>query len=92
MYEQATREEIEAYSVKLTQMSTEAWELVDEGEATSGWAWYRTFRASVDEKAIFGSYGSGPKGSYVLLLKTTDEDLRVHQEGYWDWCASIQLH
>jgi|TARA_Y100000310_G_scaffold342703_1_gene447012 hypothetical protein len=89
---QATPEEIETYGVKLTKISTDAWEVVDEGEESLGWIWYRTVRSSVNGKAIFGGYGTGSKGSYMLLVKTTDEDLKVHQEDYWNWYRSISLH
>ena len=90
MDSQATQAEIETYGERLTAISTDVWLLVDEGE-TAGWTWFRVVSASMDNNAIIGVYGVGPKGSYFVLAKTTDEDFRVHLAAYQHWSESIRI-
>jgi len=40
---------------------------------------------------LFGVYGTGPKGSYLILLQTTVKDYEEHKADYRKWYDSITL-
>jgi hypothetical protein len=84
-------EEIEAYGVKLTGIPEDDWKEIGKGEDDNGWTWYRTVEATKGGTLIFGGYGVGPKGSYLLLLKTTVADYDAHKADYKKWYGSIKL-
>ncbi len=48
-------------------------------EATSGGRLY------------IGDYGTGPSGSYLLLLETTESDYNAYRSDYVAWYESITL-
>ena len=56
-----------------------------------GWGRYRTFRATSGSKLVFGGYGVGPKGNYLLYLETTPADYNEHKADYDKWYESIRL-
>ena len=89
--ELATPTRLESMGARLAEIAFESWEILDEGEETAGWKWYRTFRASMMGESIFGVYGTGANGSYILLVKTSEEDLRIHGLAYTKWFESIML-
>ena len=68
-----------------------SWEVIDEDEDTSGWTWYRKFRAVIHGDSFFGGYGVGTKGSFVFLVKTSDADFATHRTDYTKWFESITL-
>ena len=83
-------EEIEAFGVKETGISADRWEQIDSGEG-DGWKWYRTVQATSGDKTVFGGYGVGPKGSYLILLRTTPADFEAHRADYAEWYESVEL-
>lgn len=89
--EQATAEEIEKVGVKLTGLPASAWKTIDKGEKSHGWNWYRTVEASQGGTLVFGGYGTGPKGSYLLVLQTTETDYAAYKADYKAWYESITL-
>jgi hypothetical protein len=89
--EWATPEEIEAVGVKLTGIPASAWTQINEGKNQAGWKWYRTVEAIRGGKLIVGDYGTGPKGSYLILLETTESDYEENKAAYKTWYQSIQL-
>jgi hypothetical protein len=89
--EQATPEEIEAVGVKLTGIPASAWTQINEGENQGGWKWYRTVEAVRNGKLIVGDYGTGPKGSYLIILQTTVSDYEENKADYKTWYQSIRL-
>ena len=40
---------------------------------------------------VFGAYGVGAKGNYLLYLETTPADYNAHQADYEKWYESIRL-
>lgn len=88
--EQASAEEIEKYGVGITQISTDSWKVIDSGSG-SGWQWYKTVKAQSGIHTIYGGYGVGDKGSYLVLVKTTQADYDEHEADYIKWYESIQL-
>jgi len=90
--EKATPEEIERVGVKLTGIPSSAWKTINKGENEAGWIWYRTVEASKNGKLILGDYGTGSKGSYLLILQTTEDDYDEYESDYEYWYQSIRLH
>lgn len=89
--EWASAEEIERFGVEVTGIPDEKWTEIDRGEG-HGWKWYRTVKATQGSKLVFGGYGTGPKGSYLLLLVTTPSDFNEYRADYDTWYESIRLH
>src|SRR3954466_11116940 len=87
----ATAEEIEAYGAEVSGISEENWEKIDEGKSDRGWTYYRTYEAKHGNTVVFAGLGSGPKGSYILMLKTTADDVAKHEAEYKKWYASLKL-
>ena len=84
-------EAIEAEGVRLTKIPADEWTVVDEGAGVRGWTWYKTVLARDETSVVYGGYGVGPKGSYLLVLTTTPEDYEAHKPDYRAWYASILL-
>ena len=83
--------ELDTLRAKLADWPQMSWKVIDEDEDTSGWTWYRTFRAAIHGDSFFGGYGVGAKGSYVFLVKTSDADFVTHRTDYAKWFESITL-
>lgn len=88
--DQATAEEIENFGVAVTGIPADSWVQIDEGSG-NGWKWYKTVKATRGSKVLFGGYGTGPKGSYLLLIETTESDFRDDRSDYQTWYDSIRL-
>lgn len=82
--------DIEAFGVSVTGIPAARWTLIDEG-AGNGWKWYRTVSAKEGSKQVFGGYGVGPRGSYLLILVTTPEDFGAYRSDFDAWYESIKL-
>jgi hypothetical protein len=89
--EPESAQDIENFGVKLTGIPGEAWTEIDKGSG-NGWKWYRTVQATQGAKLVFGGYGVGPKGSYLLILVTTPSDFKEHRAEYEKWYHSIRLY
>mgnify|MGYP003335235192 CR=1 FL=1 len=89
--EQATAAEIEAVGLKITGIPASKWTTINSGKNQNGWKWYETVEASQGDTLIVGDYGTGPSGSYLLLLRTTSSDYRAHKADYISWYNSIRL-
>jgi hypothetical protein len=87
----ASDDEIEKFAVDVVGIPREAWTLIDAGKMKKGWIRYHTVKAMKGSKLVFGGYGVGPKGSYLLYLETTPADFREHEADYEKWYASIEL-
>jgi len=87
----ASAEDIEKFGVKFTKIPDDAWTEIDKGSG-NGWKWYKTVKAAKGSKLVFGGYGVGPKGSYLLILVTTPADFKEHQADYQKWYKSIRLY
>jgi hypothetical protein len=84
-------EEIERYAVKLTGVPDRHWKEIDKGENVHGWRWYQSVLATRGDVALVGGYGTGPKGSYLLILKTTRSDYEAHRADYDKWYRSLRI-
>jgi hypothetical protein len=88
----ASDEEIEKFAVRTIGIPASAWTQVDQGKNQRGWTRYYTFRATQGSKLVFGGYGAGPKGSYLLYLETTAADFNAYRADYDKWYESIKLN
>ena len=43
-------------------------------------------------QVLYGGYGAGPRGSYVVLVRTTPADFEAHRSDYLAWYDSVRLH
>lgn len=83
--------DIEKYALGIIGMPAASWTKVDSGNNQRGFQRYRTFRASDGSKLVFGGYGVGAKGNYLLYLETTASDYNAHKSDYDKWYQSIRL-
>ena len=88
---QETDAAIENYALGVIGIPAGAWTRIDQGTNERGWNRYRTFRATVGSKLVFGAYGVGAKGNYLLYLETTAADYAAHRADYEKWYESIRL-
>jgi hypothetical protein len=91
MGEQAAAAEIEAFAVKQTGVDAKLWKEVDSGKG-HGWNWYKTVKATDGKIVVFGGYGTGPRGTYLVLLRTTAADYAAHEADYTTWYGSVKLN
>lgn len=89
--ERATPNELERVGVAVTGIPASGWKQINEGERESGWNWYRTVEASDGRTLALGDYGTGPRGSYLLILVTTERDYVDDEDDYITWYESIRL-
>jgi hypothetical protein len=90
--EKASPEDIEKVGVNLTGIPDSAWKTINKGENQGGWIWYRTVEAEKNGKLVIGDYGAATKGSYLILLETTESDYQENKDDYQTWYHSIQFH
>lgn len=89
---QPTDAEIEKFAVQTIGIPASEWTKVDQGRNSNGWNRYRTFEATKGAKLVFGAYGVGSKGAYLLYLETTPADFNAYRADYNAWYNSIRLH
>jgi hypothetical protein len=87
----ASDDEIEQYALRVIGIPAISWTQVDSGKNQRGWIRYYTFRATSGSKLVFGGYGVGPKGNYLLYLETTASDYNAYKADYDKWYESIRL-
>ena len=88
---QETAAEIEKFGVLVTGIPGSAWTVIDSGSG-HGWSWYKTVKAEQGGKLVYGGYGVGPRGSYLILVKTTAADYAQYRDDYEDWYHSVKLN
>jgi hypothetical protein len=87
-----SNEDIERYAIGLIGVPAGAWVKVDQVQNTRGWERGYVFRANVGSRLLFGMYGVGPKGNYLLYLDTTPEDYATYKADFDRWYESIRLY
>lgn len=88
---QESDDEIEKFALRTIGLPASAWKQIDQGKDSNSWARYRTFQATQGSKLVFGGYGVGPKGNYLLYLETTPVDFKEYRADYDKWYESIRL-
>ena len=86
-----SNDDIEKYAVNLIGVPAGAWVKVDQVQNTRGWERGQVFKANVGSRLLFGMYGVGAKGNYLLYLDTTPDDYMNHKKDYDKWYESIRL-
>jgi hypothetical protein len=87
----ATDEEIEKFAVQTIGIPAGGWSQIEEGKERNGWNRYRIFQATQGSKLVFGAYGVGLKGNYLLYLETTPADFKEHRADFDKWYRSIRV-
>jgi hypothetical protein len=90
--ERATPEDIERFGVRATGVPANRWKQVDQGQNRNGWSWWRVVEATDGVTLLFGGYGVGPKGSYLVLVRTTVQDYQEYKADYRKWYDSITVY
>ena len=86
-----SNDDIEKYALNLIGVPAAMWVKVDQVQNTRGWERAQVFKANVGSRLLFGMYGVGPKGNYLLYLDTTPDDYMNHKKDYDKWYESIRL-
>ena len=89
---QATAEEIEKVGIKVSGIPEKYWKVIDKGEKKGAWKWWQTVEASDGHNLVFAGYGTGPKGSYLCFVKTTETDYNENKADYRKWYDSVTLY
>lgn len=82
---------IETFGAVVTGIPFKQWKIIDKGEGKNGFEWYKAARAQKGKHVVFGLYGVGPRGSYLLVLRTTQKSLARDKEAYLRWYRSIKV-
>jgi hypothetical protein len=89
--EQVPRETIEAFGVGITKVPGKYWLVVDSKEKTGGWTWFRVAVATNGKDVLWAKYGTGPKGSYLVVVKSTLAFSRTHATEMRNFAEGIVL-
>lgn len=87
---QAPPQAIEDAGIRYTGIPRHQWNGINQGQH-SGNHWYRTAYASNGRDAVLAYYGTGPRGSYLLLFKTTVADYEANKPAYHRWYHSVRV-
>ena len=88
---QHTPGQIELFGVLVTGVPFKRWKVIDKGKNKRGWNWYKVARATDGKRVALAGYGTGKKGSYLLVLVTTVKSFRRHRAAYRKWARSVTL-
>jgi hypothetical protein len=99
MKEHSDAAKMEQTAVAVTGIPADAWSKVDEGVGrrdglgAHGWSFWRTYLAknSRTHRMVYAVLGYGPRGSYLLLLGTTEADYVAHERLYQQWYQSLTV-
>jgi len=83
--------DIEKYALNVIGIPASAWTKTDQARNVRGWERSYVFKANVGARLLFGMYGVGKKGNYLLYLDTTPGDYMDHKADYDKWYESIRL-
>lgn len=84
-------DKIEAYAYKLLSIPAKNWSLVDKGKNSKGWKWYKVYIAKKFSRVHLLGFGIGPKGSYLVHLKTTAKNFKKYEDTYVEWYETVKL-
>lgn len=81
-------------AIQLTGVPAPGWRKVDSGSGNAGWTWWQTYEArnNATGRVLFTVLGTGPRGSYILFLGTTQADFAAHKALYDQWYRSLTLY
>jgi hypothetical protein len=81
-------------AIALTRVPAAGWRKVDEGKGQAGWKWWQTYEArnSATGRVLFTVLGTGPRGSYILCIETSEADFKASNALYQKWYRSLTLY
>ncbi len=86
-----TVKEIERFGVKVTGIPKAKWTQIHSGKKTNGFKWFKSVHATKGKHLFVAVYGVGPKGSYLLVLRTTLKSWARDKPKYIKWYKSINV-
>jgi hypothetical protein len=86
-----TAAEIEAFGLTVTKTKPKHWKLIAQGKDKQGFEWFKIQKAQWLDHVAIAVYGVGPKGSYLLVLKTKKANYLLFKTAYDRWAQSVQL-
>jgi hypothetical protein len=84
--------ELELTGVLVTGIPIAAWRKVQEGTQQNGWKWFKSYEARGNGKLILAVIGNGPRGSYLLLMGTTQADYEANKALYLQWYDKLTVY
>lgn len=82
---------IRAVAEQISGMERKHWTVKKTVKSKSGWVWYTIARAAHGKKVALAVYGLGRKGSYLMLLVTTEADSRRRRAAQARWTNGAKL-
>ncbi len=82
--------QIENFGIRYTGIARKHWRVIDQGKH-NGFHWYKTAYASNGKKALVAVYGTGPKGSYLLLMHSSVAHYKKNKAAFKHWYESIKV-
>jgi hypothetical protein len=87
-----TPAEIAAFGLKVTKTKAKHWTLVTEGKDKQGFEWFQVHKIQWRNHVAIAISGVGPKGSYLLVLKTLKTNYLRFEKHYKRWHESILVY
>ncbi len=88
---EASYDDIEAFAVNVSEIPADKWTQGPSGSNANGWKDWRTAHVTDGKDTVIAIYGHGPKGNYLLFLKTSNEDLTRNTASYEKWGDNVVL-
>ena len=87
-----TKGEIAAFALRVTKTKAKHWSLITEGRDTQGFEWFQVHKIQIGNHVAIAVSGVGPKGSYLLIIKTLKTNYLRYEDAYKRWAASVLLY
>lgn len=84
-------DEMVSYGATISGIPESYWKTVDEVKDVNGWTWYSGYKAVSGGKVVYAGLGTGPKGSYLMILKTTPEEASKSWNTYEIWYKTLKI-
>ena len=84
--------EIAAFGLIVTKTKAKHWKEIAAGEDKQGFEWFKVYKAEAGNHVAIAVTGVGPKGSYILVLKTLKTNYKRFQAAYDRWAASVTVY
>ena len=84
--------EIAAFGLIVTKTKAKHWKEIAEGKDKQGFEWFKIYKAEAGNHVAIAVTGVGPKGSYILVLKTLKTNYLRFQAAYDRWAASVTVY
>lgn len=87
-----TPAEIAAFGLAVTNTKAKQWKEIAGGKDKQGFEWFKIYKAEAGNHVAIAVSGVGPKGSYLLVIKTLKTNYLRFQDAYDRWAASVTVY